>query len=244
MTFDRVYSIIRPHKAASFNTVKRAKITIICIVLFSSVFNTPYLFIITATSGYCATDLSEFKKKLFMWFSYVVQFIIPFLSLLSMNSVIIHTLKNRFMLKITNGSAHSQSHLQSQSQGQNSNNKSTEGQIYVILLLVAFSFFFLISPYYAFHLCTFLVDFTKSPKALAGRSMFFQIMHKMYFTNNAINFFISVISGHKFRNDLINLFKWNKGKSKNNSMSVLLENKTKFSMVEISLDNTRGQNKF
>ena len=29
MTFERFYSIIRPHKAASFNTVKRAKIIIV-----------------------------------------------------------------------------------------------------------------------------------------------------------------------------------------------------------------------
>ena len=32
MTFERLYSITRPHKAASFNTVKRAKITIMSIV--------------------------------------------------------------------------------------------------------------------------------------------------------------------------------------------------------------------
>ena len=73
-------------------------------------------------------------------------------------------------------------------QGQNSNHKSTEGQIYVILLLIVFSFFILISPYYVCHLCYFLTDFTKSTKSVAGESMFFQIMHKMYFTNNAINF--------------------------------------------------------
>ena len=89
MTFDRVYSIIRPHKAASFNTVKRAKFTILCIVIFSSAFNIPYLFIITAKGAYCTTDLCQFVKKLFMWLSYVIQFFVPFLSLLSMNSVII-----------------------------------------------------------------------------------------------------------------------------------------------------------
>ena len=29
MTFDRLYSIIRPHKAAAFNTVKKTKITML-----------------------------------------------------------------------------------------------------------------------------------------------------------------------------------------------------------------------
>ena len=33
LTFERFYSIIRPHKAASFNTIRRAKIIIICIVI-------------------------------------------------------------------------------------------------------------------------------------------------------------------------------------------------------------------
>ena len=41
MTFERFYSIIRPHKAASFNTVKRAKIIIICIVAFSALYSLP-----------------------------------------------------------------------------------------------------------------------------------------------------------------------------------------------------------
>ena len=50
MTFDRFYSIIRPHKAASFNTVKRAKITIVSIIIFSTLFNVPYLFAMT-TNG-------------------------------------------------------------------------------------------------------------------------------------------------------------------------------------------------
>ena len=35
MTFDHFYSIIRPHKAALFNTVKRARIIILCIIIFS-----------------------------------------------------------------------------------------------------------------------------------------------------------------------------------------------------------------
>ena len=39
MTFDRFYSIIRPHKAATFNTVKRAKITIFAVVVFSILYN-------------------------------------------------------------------------------------------------------------------------------------------------------------------------------------------------------------
>ena len=45
MTFERFYSIVRPHKAASFNTVKRAKIIISLIFLFNFSYGIPYFFI-------------------------------------------------------------------------------------------------------------------------------------------------------------------------------------------------------
>ena len=53
MTFDRFYSIIMPHKAASFNTVKRARITILCIIIFSIMYNIPHLFISSNENWQC-----------------------------------------------------------------------------------------------------------------------------------------------------------------------------------------------
>ena len=52
-----------------------------------------------------------------------------------------------------------------------------------------------------------LVDYTKSPTAFAGFYLFYNIMYKLYFTNNGINFFLYVISGKKFSNDLRKLLK-------------------------------------
>ena len=95
MTFDRVYSIIRPHKAASFNTVKRAKIIILLITIFSCLFNIPYAFTIDSNGAQCVVDLSTFENRFYFCLTYVVQFVIPFVLLLVMNSVIIHTLRTR-----------------------------------------------------------------------------------------------------------------------------------------------------
>ena len=148
MTFDRFYSIIRPHKAASFNTVKRAKITITSIVIFSVVFNIPPLFVITNGGRECVPDLSNLPKTFYFWLSYVVQFAIPFILLLIMNSTIIHVLRTRSILQAEHkGQSQDQG---DQGQGQMNKIKSSETQIIAILLLVAFSFFILITPMYAF----------------------------------------------------------------------------------------------
>ena len=81
MTFDRFYSIIMPHKAASFNTVKRAKITIVNILIFSIITNIPHLFT-TALEGRQSVPFDKVMDQpwgqLFYWFSFVVSFIFPF----------------------------------------------------------------------------------------------------------------------------------------------------------------------
>ena len=100
MTFECFYSIIRPHKAATLNITKRARIMILSIVIISILFSIPYLFTLTNVGRNCIPDQSETWKTLYYWINYVVQFAVAFVSLLSMNSVIIHTLRKRSMLII------------------------------------------------------------------------------------------------------------------------------------------------
>ena len=233
MTFDRFYSIIRPHKAASFNTIKRAKITIVLIVNISILFNIPYLFTMTSEGRNCVPDQSEVWKTLYYWLNYVVQFAIPFVSLLSMNSVIIHTLRKRSMFIMKPEVRSDQG--QGQSQGQNSKMKTSEKQTYAILLLVAFSFFILITPLYIFLLYSLFVDYTKSPKSYAEFYLFYNVMVKMGYTNYAINFFLYVISGRKFRNEVLQLFKC--GKKEFALFNTSTEPNTKLSVVRSASPN-------
>ena len=134
MTFERFYSIIRPHKAASFNTVKRAKIGIACIVMFSFLLGIPHLFL---TSYYGTTCLSNtvgfntFYGQFYFWLSLPLQFFIPFSSLLIMNSFIIHTLRSRTkFIQKTNSEVQSQ--VQGQSEGQSLKIKSSERYICLV----------------------------------------------------------------------------------------------------------------
>ena len=71
MTFERFYSITRPHKAASFNTVNRARIGFICIVVFSFTYSSPFLFISTNIERLCVPNRFASNNVLgegFSWF--------------------------------------------------------------------------------------------------------------------------------------------------------------------------------
>ena len=208
MTFDRFYSIIMLHKAASFNTVKRAKITVMCIILFSILYHIPHMFIKSTVSSQCVpysgaimTDYGKF----YYWFTYAISYILPFVLLLIMNSVIIHTLRQR--VNWTKMSSEVQGQSQGQAEGQGSKIKTSEKHIYATLLMVSFMFIVLTSPACVFVGCMMFVDFTKTSTRFAGYHLFYHVGQKALYTNNAINFFLYVASGNKFRNDLINLFR-------------------------------------
>ena len=82
----------------------------------------------------------------------------------------------------------------------------------VILLLVSFGFLILTTPAYLLFFFIMFVDFLKTPKRFAGYYLFWNVSHKLYTTNHGINFFLYVISGKKFRADLLKLFERNKNK--------------------------------
>ena len=141
MTFERFYSIIRPHKAASFNTVKKAKTIIALTYIFSFSYNIPYLFIASNNGKICTNNTIaavNIYGELYYWLSEVISFILPFVSPLTMNSVIIHTLRQRSREKM--------SETQCQSYGQNSKSRNSDKQIFTMLFLVTFGYLILTTP--------------------------------------------------------------------------------------------------
>ena len=245
MTFDRFYSIVRPHKAASFNTVKRAKITIAYIVLISTFVNIPHLFVTWHEEWLCLPfgDKVVMRKWYFQfcyWISFAVQYAIPFFSLLSMNGVIIYTLRKRMRL-----TKRRKVGSRGQGQGQTSKMKSSEMQMYIILLLVSFAILILTTPGYSFFLINLFYDFAKSPKVFAWYLFYINTAQKMHCTNHRINFFLYVISGQKFRTDLKNLFSVKRTEQKVTSTSSIGDAETNLSITAESGDrpDTSNNNK-
>ena len=119
----------------------------------------------------------------------------PFILLLTMNCIIIQKLRKRSDTK----------EVKSIGQGHSKGQGSSDMQIYVLLLVVTFSFLILTSPTHVFLLFVQFFDYTKPAKSFVLYYLLFNIAHKAYNTNYGINFYLYVISGHKFTTDLVTL---------------------------------------
>ena len=149
--------------------------------------------------------MDHLAAKMYYWADQVVGFVFPFIALLIMNSVIIHTLRKRSKILLTRSDK--QDEGQGQNQGHSSKMKSSDKQIVAMLLLVTFGFLILMTPVYTISFYSEFVDFTSSPKSYAEFYLFMNIAKESFCTNSAINFYLYVISGQKFRSDLLKLFK-------------------------------------
>ena len=202
MTFERFYSIIRPHKAASFNTLKRAKIIVSCIFMFSFSHYSPYLYLCGNNGRMCIPNRFanvNIYGTIFTWVSEVISFVLPFVLLLIMNTVIIHTLRQRSIFLASKGPGQSQNELR------NSKTKHSEKQIFTTLLLVTFAYLILTIPA---KVLNFYLNFYSGNTSYyyAGLHFLYQFGEKTLYSNLAINFFLYVMSGQRFRTDLVNLF--------------------------------------
>ena len=215
MTFERFYSIVRPHKAASFNMVKRAQKIIVSIVIFSPIFNLPQWFIQSfqgrVCTNYARSQLTTVQVYFFT--AFIFDFAIPFVSLPGMNSVIIHVLWKRSLTM----------NIRSVGQGQDQSSskiRNTEHQIYIMLLLVAFAFLLLNTPGYIMVFYTNFGNYYHSPHAFAGYYLFYIVASHLFYTNYGLNLFLYVISGRKFRSDLLRLFNCKKAELRRTSSYV------------------------
>ena len=169
-------------------------------------YNIPHLFISSVQGRQClpyGTAMGKSYGEFYYWFSFVISYALPFILLLTMNSVIIHKICNRGLRigKQSTGEG------QNQGQGQGTKVKTSDKQVYAILLLVTFGFLILTTPGYLLFLFIMVVDFRASPKVFAEYYLFYNVAQKLHYTNHGINFFLYVISGQRFRTDLVKLFR-------------------------------------
>ena len=208
MTVDKHIAIKWPHRAAIYSTPKRAKVTIAVVFICVVIYNVPQFFasklIGVQCLGYRAAGV---LTKVYSWFSFVLNAIIPFGLLIYMNFVIVKTIrKSRKMFsynEITgaNSKRPDQKSMNAVLKMRQSAMKNAENQVTIMLLLVTTLFLILLIPTYIRFVCLTFMN-PDTPSKYAFSFFLFHVTHKLYNTNSGINFFLYCISGQKFRNDL------------------------------------------
>ena len=177
------------------------------------IYNSPHAFITSDEAGQCVPygkAMNLLIGQIYNWLSYTTNFVLPFCLLLFTNSVIIQVLHKRSISGIM------MSEEKDQKRSQILRMKKSERQIFVILLLVTFGFLILTTPAYAGILYVDFVDFAKIPLFPCPIPIVLQFSTKVVLHKLWNYFYLYVISGKKFRTDLINLLKFCKNRTDKN----------------------------
>ena len=201
MTLDKYIAVKWPHRAATYSTPQRAKMITVGVYVCVFIYNIPHFFLSSVIGGQCFNfGISSVFSKVYSWFSFVLNAVIPFTMLIYMNFVIVKAVrKSRKMFRPNDKTIR-----KGKGEGLGARErtmKNAENQLTMMLLLVTTLFLILLCPtYFRF----IYVSFSKRDTPLGYvKSMFlFQITALLYISNSGINFFLYCISGKKFRNDL------------------------------------------
>ena len=195
MTLDKYIAIKWPHKAATYSTPRRAKIISVGLYICVFIYTIPPFFLSSVLGDQCvAYGISSILSRVYSWFSFVLNAVIPFTMLIHMNYVIVKTVRNSRKMFRSND-------IDTGLKTRQRTMKTAENQVTIMLLLVTTLFFVLLFPtYFRFIYLSFAER--DSPLGYARAVLIFQVSFKLYATNSGINFFLYCISGQKFRNDL------------------------------------------
>ena len=198
MTVDKYIAIKWPHKAATYSAPRRARMIAVSLSICALVYNSPHLYLTHVVDGQClAYGTGGVLSKIYSWFSFVLNAIIPFTLLIYMNFVIVKAVRNSREMFGAKTSAGTDQGLETRQK----NMKSAENQLTIMLLSVTILFLILLCPTYIRFIYLAFAE-RDTPSQYANSMLIYQISFKLYATNSGINFFLYCISGRKFRKDL------------------------------------------
>ena len=233
VTLDRLVAVRFPFNAADWCRAKRAKIVSACVFVVVAVYSLPHL-LFNYADEQLVCMLCSFDNILcviHLWVTASIAFAIPFVLLLSMNVVIICSVRNSMKYQSKSSAEScggptttdksedfdtSSQSVASVSQServkarrQNKQLSPKDRNLIAMLLLVSFMFLLLNAPRFMRIIIFATVQFEPTPERIALNILAWHVTNKLYFTNNACNFFLYCVSGTKFRRDFKALFREN-----------------------------------
>ena len=206
MTVDRTIAIRWPLKVGDYCTVKQARVVILGATAFCLAYNVPHLFMTQVLANNTCTGFTLKNKwvEAYAWISSTLNCFVPFVMLITLNTYLIRAIRARTR-KVQ---AHDvlpdvASIAQAPTTKKITRTRhSMERQLSVMLLLVSFMFLALTVPQYVRYMTYLVVNPEADPDTYAQYLFAYHFSNKLFFTNNALNFFLYTIGGSKFREGL------------------------------------------
>ena len=202
MTVDKYIAIKWPHRAAIYSTPKKAKLTLLGVLIFSLIYNTRHIFMSSLVGGKCRGYVhGGLIAEVLTWITFIVNGIIPISMLIYMNFVIIQTVKNSSKMFESTSQFKRESHTNMGMDKKQKKMKNVESQLTIMLLLVTILYLVLQIPTYIRNIYVKFV-ILNTPSKYVSSILSLMITYALFITSNGINFFLYCISGQKFRQDL------------------------------------------
>ena len=178
MTFDKMYAIVWPHKSKDKCTAGRARITCLTAAVLVPVFFVPLGFFAGMSQGgnNCIRySMEAWYVTLYAHISMIVHPLLPFVSVVTMNSVILFKLCKRQSSGISTSTA----------------NQKAQKQLVIMLLVISSTYLVLTIPFEAREIYSYYVTYGNTPEGFAVNYFIFVVTHELITMNSGINFFFT-----------------------------------------------------
>lgn len=200
MTIDRMIVVRFPLKAATICTSRRAKVASIVTLLVTSVLRSPNVYFSNLLDGRSCVDTSS-KNPINLFYSrtiFVLFSVVPFMTILTLNVIIIYTLKQR---SVNFNRENWEKEEEASSKPEQRIRSAKDTQLVIMLLTVTFALLILTAPKNLHYVIFLLVDYKQDAQIYAVFNLLYQVTVLMYYTNSAVNFYLYCLSGSKFRQE-------------------------------------------
>ena len=223
VTLDRLVAVRFPFRAAGWCRARRATIVSACVFTAASAYNIPNL-VFYKSDNVLKCVLCSFEQVICIvriLGTALLMFAIPVVLLLSMNAVIIHAVctsmkyrpahsadRDRETSNVESIEVDEINRAQSVQSVRPSRTElsSQDRNLISMLLIVSFTFLLLNAPPIVHAVISYAIPTKRTPRNRAFDFLIFHIAIKLYFVNNACNFYLYCLSGSKFRRDFLRLF--------------------------------------
>ncbi len=207
---ERLICVVWPHQAKIICTLKRTKIFIICLVISVWIYEIPQLLTIEMVhyveefweAKYCNVNYNtiagQYMLKLEPWFAFCLYSVLPACVLLVVNIVIII-----FVQKAHQKRKSYQSRSTSAGQSSGSSSDAQVNNMTIMLLCVSLSFLILTAPW-----CIYIIMNSVTGNYI---QLFADVSFLLLAMNHSINFFLYCLSGRRFREKFVNMFRCSNG---------------------------------